>query len=355
MRTGKGLLGWVASLGLALVVSGCGGKAGVAGATFVDRNPLPADTMTVATAEVGHYGGRFVISQTSGPKTFNANMANETSSTDVTDRLFTTLADFDNATQQNVPMLAKSWETSADGLSWTWHLRRGAAFSDGHPISADDVLFSFDIAYDDSLHPSVQDLLKIDGKRFEVTKVDSYTVVTRIPAPYALMIGAVASLRIMPKHVLEGAFRRGDFASAYTVSIAPESLVTSGAWRLKQFVPGEKTVLTRNPYWFGVDTKGQRLPYLDELVFLIVPDQDAADLKFRAGESDGIDNVKPENYAWYEANQKAGHFTLYDVGPSLNTNFFFFNLNRVRDAKSGKRIGSPRVDPIKYAWFSNPV
>jgi peptide/nickel transport system substrate-binding protein len=57
-------------------------------------------------------------------------------------------------------------------------------------------------------------------------------------------------------------------------------------------VPGEKTVLTRNPYWFGVDQQKQRLPYLNELVYLIVPDFDAADLKFRSGEIDAVgDNV----------------------------------------------------------------
>lgn len=345
----------VAAIACACGISGCGGVAGQAGSAFKDTHPLPADTMTVPAPEIGRYGGRFVLSQTTGPKTFNAMMGNETSTNDVTDRMFTSLADFNNGTQQEVPMLARSWDTSPDGLTWTWHLRHGAAFSDGHPITADDVLFSFEVAYDDTLHPSIQDLLKVGGKRFEVTAPDSYTVVTKIAGPYALMVPAVGSLRIMPKHVLEPVYRRGDFASAYTVSIHPDSLVTSGPWRLKQYVPGEKTVITRNPYWFGVDAKGQRLPYLDELVFLIVPDQDAADLKFRAGESDGIDNVKPENYKWYEDNQKTGNYTLYDVGPSLNTNFFWFNLNRVRDARGGKPVGSPRVDAVKYAWFKNPV
>ena len=63
-------------------------------------------------------------------------------------------------------------------------------------------------------------------------------------------------------------------------------------------------MLARNPYWFGVDKAGKRLPYLNELVFLVVPDQDAADLKFRAGELDALDNIKPENYRWYQDNQE---------------------------------------------------
>ena len=345
----------LAVVAFALAAAGSAAAAGRSSVPAHDPIPLPLDTMTVAVREVGRHGGRFVISQTSSARTFNAIMASESSTADVTERLFTTLTDFNNATQKDGPLLAKSWERSPDGLTWTWHLRRGAAFSDGHPISADDVLFSFEVAGDDSLHPIFRDLLQVNGRKFEVTKRDSYTVVTRIAAPYALMVPVVGSVRIMPRHVLEPAFRRGAFASAYAVSTPPDSLVTSGPFRLKQHVPGEKTVLARNPYWFGVDSKGQRLPYLEELVYLIVPDQDAADLRFRAGETDGIDNVKPENYQWYEENQRAGGFTLYDLGPALITNFFWFNLNRVRDARPGETAGAPRVDAVKYAWFANPV
>ena len=82
----------------------------------------------------------------------------------------------------------------------------------------------------------------------------------------------------------EARTRAASFASAYNVSTPPDQIVTSGPWKVPQYVPGEKTVLGRNPYWFGVDKANKRLPYLNELVFLIVPDQDAADLKFRAGE-----------------------------------------------------------------------
>jgi peptide/nickel transport system substrate-binding protein len=350
-----------AGLGLALVstiaclTAGCGGKPGVAASTYHDTHPLPQDTMLVRMAEPGTYGGRFVFCETSGPKTFNAIMANETSSTDITQLLFTGLSDFDNSTQQTTSLLAKSWDVSPDGLTWTWHLRRGAAFSDGHPITSADVLFSFEVAYDEKLHPSIQDLLMVAGKKMEVSAPDSYTVVTKLAAPYALTIPAIGSLRIMPKHVLEPAFRKGEFASAYNTNTAPESLVTSGPFMLKQLAANEKTVITRNPYWFGVDSKGQRLPYLEELVFLVVPDQNTAALKFEAGDVDGLDNVKPEDYKRYEDNQQKGNYKLYSLGPALNTNMFWFNLNRVREAKPGKKVGQPYVDPVKYAWFSNKV
>ena len=346
-------------LGLSLLAvwlmgtAGCGGKANTASA-YVDPHPLPIDTLTVDVPEIGTHGGRFVLAQTQPPRTFNSIMANESSSYDVTDgRLYTTLVDFNNAAQTLTPQLAKSWEISPDGRVSTWHLRRGAAFTDGHPITSEDVLFSFEVYMDDSLHVALYDFLRPYGRKFELSAPDSYTVVIKIAGPYAMLVPIVASVYVHPKHMLERAYRSGTFASAYNVGTPPESIVTSGPWKLKEYVPNEKTVLTRNPYWCGVDARGQRLPYLDELVYLIVPNQDTAALKFDAGEVDALDDVKPENYETYEKGHQKGNFTFYDLGPSLNTNFFFFNLNRVRDGKSGKRIGSTYVDPVKYAWFSN--
>jgi len=340
---------------LGSALAGCGGKPGAAGTARVDTRPLPADTMTLALPELGAYGGRFVIGQTSSPKTFNAMMANETSSNDVNNRLWASLMDYDNAAARDTFGLAKAYEMSADGLTYTWHMRHGLCFSDGHPLTAADVLFSFEVAYDEKLHPAVQDLLSIGGKHFEVSAPDSYTIVTKIAKPYANMVGTMSSVRILPKHVLEPAFRRGEFASAYAVTTAPESLVTSGGWRVKQFVQNEKTVLEPNPYWFRVDGRGRRLPYLDELVFVIVPDQNTAALKFTSGDLDALDQVKPEDYKTYADGAKAGGYTLYDVGPALTTNFFWFNLNHVRDPGAGKKLGAPYLDAVKFEWFSNPI
>src|SRR6266850_4889362 len=182
MRSRAGFPGSIAAaLCLGVGLAGCGGSAGTAASSYRDTHPLPLDTMTVAVAEAGTYGGRFVMAQTNSPRTFNAIMANETSSTDLTDgRLFVGLTDFNRATQVNYPMLAKSWDVSPDGLTWTWHLRRGAAFSDGHPITSEDVLFSYAVCMDSILHPSIQELLKVGGKPLEMSAPDSYTVVTKI-------------------------------------------------------------------------------------------------------------------------------------------------------------------------------
>jgi peptide/nickel transport system substrate-binding protein len=341
---------WIAA---ALAVA-CGGGPSDA-PPYEDPHPLPEEPLVVEAPEIGAHGGRFVIAQSNGPRTFNMMMANETSSTDITQNLFIGLAGFDNQTQRETPMLAKDWSVAPDNLTWTFNLRRGARFSDGQPSTSADVLFSFELALDPVLHPSVQDLLIMDGKPWQVTAPDSYTVVIRTPAPNAMVVALASAVYVMPKHILEPLYRGGNFASAYSVNTPPEQLVSSGPFRLVQYIANERVILGRNPYWFGVDKEQKRLPYLEELVFTVVPDQDAADLQFRAGQLDGLDNVKPENYTWYEENQQRGNFTLHDLGPALNTNFFWFNLGRVRQASAGRRVGEPHVGALKYSWFSNPV
>ena len=348
-------------LAVIFITAGCRRRAAEV-AEYHDPHPLPEEPLVIDAPSIGRHGGRFVFAETGNPRTFNGMMANETSSTDITTRnLFTTLLDYDNGTQQFVPMLAKSWEVAADGVTWTFRLRKGAKFSDGHPITAEDVLFSARVALDETLHPAVQDQLKLGGKPFEFSSPDPFTVVVKTPIPSGTMLVSIGVLEIYPKHVVETEYTSGNFASTYNVSTPPDRIVTSGPWKIRQFVAGEKTVLTRNPYWFGVDKSNKRLPYLDELVFLVVPDQDAADLKFRAGELDGLDNIKPENYRWYADNQKAGNYTLYSLGPENNSRFFWFNLNKVQPPAAGatlpagKKVGDSVADPVKYAWFSSPV
>jgi len=344
----------VVALGLLLIVAGCGGRAGNAGSAWQDPHPLPADTMHYGHGEVGRHGGRMVVAQTGGPRTLNPMMANEQSSNDINNLLWASLVDYNYLTNGLQAGLARAWELSADSLSYTFHMRRGIRFSDGTPITSADVIFSATVALDGEIHPVVRDILQLDGKLFEFSAPDSYTVVVRLPRPYAMAHWSISSMRVLPKHRLEAAYRAGTFASAYNVSTSPESVVTSGAWRLQQYAPGEKTVIERNPYWYRVDARGQRLPYLDQIVFLIVPDQNTASLKFQAGEVDGVDNVKPEDYKAYEDMQKQGDFTLHTVGPSLSTNFLWFNLNTVKDPRPGKRVGEPEVGALKYSWFSDP-
>lgn len=344
-----------AALVCLLVTAACGGGR-TTPPSYVDPHPLPEEPLVFAMPTIGAYGGRFVHSSTNNPRTFNALMANETSSTDITNHLlFAAMTRFNNSTQRLEPSVATRWEQSADGLTWTFHLRRGARFSDGQPMTAADILFAFEVVYDPTVHPVAQDSVMMGGKPWTVSAPDPFTVVITTPSRNAIVPELVHEIYVMPKHILEPVFRSGGFAAAYAVNTAPDQIVTSGPFRVMQYSPNERVVLTRNPYWFGIDADKKRLPYLDELVFNVVPDQDAAHLRFQSGGIDGLDRPKPENYAWYAANQSPSTFTLHELGPELNSQMFWFNLNKVRQASGGKRVGDAHVGAVKYSWFSNVV
>lgn len=355
----RGLNGLRAALLAALVLgtaAGCGGGGGRA--AWVDREPPPVDPMVTPMAEPGEHGGRFRIAVSTGPRTFNPVVANETSSNDVCGRMYTSLTDVDYITGDDIPLAAKSWWFSADECTVTFRLRRGMRFSDGHPLTSADVKFSFDVYMDDSLRPAAQEALTWrdpatgERRKFHYSAPDSYTFVVAGPRPYALMMPATGSVRLLPRHVLEPRLRDGTFAAAYNIDTPPANLVTSGPWRLREYVAGEKVELERNPHWFGVDARGRRLPYLDALVFVVTKDQDNAALKFEAGELDALDNLRPADYPDLARGQARGGYRLYELGPSFNTNFLWFNLNPAPPGARGRRAGEPAVGRVKYAWFA---
>lgn len=280
-----------------------------------------------ATSEPGIRGGKLVITLRSEPRTFNPATAVDQNSLGVNARLQADLIHINRATQKTEPALAKSWTVSKDGTRFTLKLRRGLRFSDGEPFNADDVIFSFKVYQDEQVHSSQRDLLIINGKPVTVEKLDDFTVRFTFPAPYSPAERVFDGLAIMPRHLLEKDYKEGKIGQAWTLSTPRSKIAGLGAFRLKQVVPGDRIVLERNPNYWKIDSKGQRLPYLDELTFLAVSTQDAQVIRFRAGESQIISSLSADNYAALEPQQQAGHFKLYDAGPGLEYNFLMFNLN----------------------------
>ena len=103
-----------------------------------------------------------------------------------------------------------------------------------------------------------------------------------IYAPFLDVFGA--GVPIMPKHVLEKSVANGTFNSAYGVNWKPADIVGSGPFVIQDYKPAEYVLLARNPYFFEVDSNGQRLPYLDNVIYSIVPDWNAMSLRMLHGE-----------------------------------------------------------------------
>ena len=318
-----------------------------AAASFCAAQSSSAAELLRTTSGAGRPGGRLVIAEATEPKTFNPVTVIDRPSRDVVRRMTGDLIHINRETQKTEPALAKSWTVSPDGTTFTLQLRRGIRFSDGAPFDADDVVFSFHVYLDDKIDYPQRSFLFIHGKPLSVQKIAPYTVRFAFSSPYAAAERLFDSVAMLPRHLLEKEYREGRLNQAWGLTTPPDKMAGLGPFRLKQVVAGDRIVLERNPYYWKIDSKGQKLPYLDELVFLNVPSRDAQVVRFQAGEVQALEALTAENFVALMPEQKARHYKLYDVGPGLEYNFLVFNLN------DGLEARLPEI-ARKQKWFKDP-
>jgi peptide/nickel transport system substrate-binding protein len=314
-----------------------------ASSAFAEGAPAPAELLRTQ-GEAGKRGGRLVFALHSEPKTLNPLTAVDVPSREVIGRLAADLIHIDRDTQRTRPELAKAWTVSPDGRHYTLELRRGLRFSDGHPFDADDVVFSFQCYLDERNASPQRDLLIVEGRPIVVRKLGPYRVVVDLEQPYAAAERLFDTVAMLPRHLLDKAQREGRITEAWGLGTSPAEMAGLGPFRVKSYAPGDRLVLERNPYYWKVDSAGQALPYMDELVFLLVPNEDARVIRFRAGDTDLITRLSAANFSVLEADAAAGRYRLQDLGAGLEYTFLFFNLN---DIGEGKRPEIAR----KQAWF----
>jgi len=300
------------------------------------------EELLVLPGEVGRSGGRLVMSLRGEPKTLNPLIAADARSREVIGVMQADLVHINRATQLTEPALAKSWKVSPNGLEYTLVLRQGIRFSDGQPLDADDVLFTFRVYLDEKVHATQHDFLIVGGKPITVRKLDAYTVVFQLAKPYGAGERLFDGFYILPRHLLEKLYQEGKFDQAGTLATAANAWAGLGPFRLKEYVVGQRLVLERNPYYWKADAKGNRLPYLDELVFLFVQNADAQVLKFRSGETDVISQIGAENFTVLSRQQNG--YTMTDAGPGLEYYFLFFNLS-----EAGEK--TPAEMRRRQKWF----
>ena len=306
------------------------------------QQPAPHEDLLTLSGEAGRSGGRLVVSLRAEPKTLNPVLATDAPSREVIATMRADLVHINRATQLSEAALAKSVKVSSDGLQYTVTLRQGLRFSDGQPLDADDVLFSFRVYLDESVHSPQRDLLIVGGKPITVRKIDAQTLVFQFAKPYGVGERVFDGLAILPRHLLEKPYQDGKLAQIGTLSTPANQWAGLGPFRLKEYVAGQRLILERNPYYWKTDTKGHRLPYLDELIFLFVPSSDAQVLRFQSGEADVISGLGAENFSVL-SRQRRG-YTMVDAGPGLEYNFLFFNLNDL-GGKTAPEVAS------KQKWF----
>jgi peptide/nickel transport system substrate-binding protein len=167
-------------------------------------------------------------------------------------------------------------------------------------------------------------------------------VVITYPAPFGPGLRLLDNLPIIPRHRLGPTIAAGTFPQEWSAATSPEQLIGLGPFSLTGYEPGQRLVYTRNPRYWRTADDGTALPYLDELILEIVPDQNAELLRLQAGEVDMLQQqVRPGDLATLRPLVAEGGLKMLELGVSTDPDVFFFNL---RDRYWAK-------DP-RAAWIS---
>lgn len=268
-----------------------------------------------------------------------------------------------------VPNIAESYEVNEDSTEFVFHLRRGMKWSDGEPFTSADIMFWYeDVLLNEELTPAVPTWLLSGGEPVVVEAPDEYTVVFRFAAPNGLFLNNLALpdnavVTLYPRHYME------QFHASYNTTNLDELVQQAGAadwvqlfqnkadihtfsnadkpvlyaWRLTTpYGAGTRVVAERNPYYWKVDTEGNQLPYIDELVYNIYEDAEVLLLQALNGEIDMYDRhiATLPNRAILADNMEEGDYHFYDLVPAGgNAMVLFLNLND--------------NDPVKREIFQN--
>ena len=303
---------------------------------------------------------QLVLHSLSDPKTFNYALKSEFPN--IFPFTFEGLTFVNDSTGKIEPALAESWESFDNNKRFIFTLREDLKWSDGVPLTADDVIFTYeDIVFNPEIATDQKDVLRIGRNRLfpKIRKLDNRRIEFILPEPFAPFLritsGAQDGVVILPKHILSESITSKDangnpkFASTWGTDTKPENIVVNGAYRIVSYTPSERVILQRNPYYWRKDEEGNSQPYIERIVWQIVESTETALLQFRSGGldiTDGWGAMPSENFGLLKREEKRGKFKIYTDGTRPGTNFISFNLNK------GKRNGKPLIDPIKSRWFN---
>lgn len=271
------------------------------------------------------------------------------------------------------PNLAKDWEISEDGRTITIHLRQGAKWSDGEPFTANDILFWYEHMYQNADLVPVRDAFFNIDEGASLEMVDDYTIQFNFAEANTLFLEVLASsVNVFAGHVIQGDFALGGFAPAHyleqfhpdfadqaeldakvaeagfdnwvnlfkdrnTWTVNPDLPVMT-PWKTVNPATTDTWVLERNPYYYGVDTAGNQLPYIDTISMSLAESLDVLNLRAINGEIDyQARHLAIANIPVFLENQEQGNYTLHlDPAQHGADGAFMFNQSYEADPEIGK-------------------
>ncbi|MBO2521825.1 MAG: hypothetical protein CW345_08490 [Firmicutes bacterium] len=257
-----------------------------------ERLPIPEDIVVIEPVEeIGQYGGTWrTLHDNPDPGVLKM-------------ILYDPGVRWNRDYTEYIPGVFRAWEFSEDGRSVTFYLRRGLKWSDGVEFTTEDLRFWWEDLANDPSYGAVPPPWWgfVDGELMTVDFIDKYTIRFNFPAPnwnvpYVLASGFWNWEPMMaPRHYLEQFHPKYNPDTDWPIEMDqarrwwenPDHPVLF-AWRPVEYVPNQRIVLERNPYYWKVDTAGNQLPYIDRIVSELVTDKEVRVLRIMAGEVDAI-------------------------------------------------------------------
>lgn len=317
------------------LLHGCGGGDGTSGSNSAPPVlDTPFGTVQGAPAKIEGTpaeGDWIVIHLNAEPATLNPNLdIGDAYTQRIVDgyggNIFEGMLVTNRETQAQEPWIAERWEVSEDKLTYTFYLRKDVTFSDGKPLTADDVLYTYE---------SIQNTANLTADKrnylndFEsATLLDNYTIQFKAKRPYFLHLDVLGSLQILPRHI----YGEGDF-NKHPANRAP---VGSGPYKFEKWETGQQIVLVkRDNYW------GPRKPFVKELHYKFISDDNAAIQLLRRGE---IDEMRLTSEQWVrqasqpEITSKYQKYTLYSPVDGYGSSYGFIGWNATRPWFGDKHV-----------------
>ena len=285
------------------------------------------------TPEKPKMGGEVNLALSGAPDSFNLYGTFFTPAFSVMVHVLNPLIDLQAVYQQPEPALAESWDISEDGKEVIFHLR-DVKWSDGHPFSADDVMFTLKyFAMNEKAINNAIPRLTIGGELVKWEKIDDMTVKAILPEPFGPFLMTLSHVKIFPEHVLEPLIDKNDLSSVnfiWTTNTPVNQIVGTGPFMIEQYVTDQKVVLKKNPNYWKVDKWGNRLPYIERINFIVIPDAEVTMAKFMTGEVD-FAVLDPKDYPTLKSKELSGApFTIFaaePVNPTPSPFHITFNLD----------------------------
>ena len=306
--------------------------------------------------EIGVPGGTWTASINNDPKSFNTLLARDGDTGTIVGILYEPLVDYDPYKKEFIPNLAE-FEivadekndklevifTLRDDLYWTLP---GQTREQGVKVTSDDVIFWYnEVEGDRELQQPgyagrLIDMPDGSKKPITIAKIDDRRFKFIFPRVIANPVLSV-NMDFGPRYIFEPVKRQKGAAALLdlqSIDTDPKQLPSLGAFHIVSYEPGLRVVCERNPNYWKKDEKGNSLPYLQQLIFKIIPNRDTEFLIFKQKEKDAY-SVRPEDLSELLSNPNA-EYTVYNGGRSLGSAFVAFNQN------------PKTMDPVVYSWMS---